>query len=786
MKRAFVLGAVALCAAAIGQVNMNGPIAGVAGALQKQGVPTPGSQQTNPFEPTGFPPLPSKNQDLPPPRDYGSDEKVMRILQMGTPTELGTHVHVDGGFHIRYKGYDLFGDTLDGYRDSLIFDATGHVRLIGQSSSVTGEDITIDFRKNTFISKQAEADLKPTFFPNGDVQDDVYVNGVAAHGSGAEVFANYSYITTCDLPDPHFKIYAKHIDLRPSKRIIMRGVTLYILDKKIVSIPYLSIPLDDRKNHITPQVGDDPTAGYYVKTYIPIPVHGNNLDLNGRFDEYSKLGTGLGVDFAYQNKTMQGSGEVYTIVGRSNEQDLTINHDEHFGKTDLALNAQYSNNDYLQSPGSTLLNFRGQLTVPQKNGSFDQLALSQNSSLYSGFNSLQESATFTDSRVWNTLLRSNLSVAYTDSSTSGGGYDTTNYDSQSLAVNFDANDDLKKATAELQYVRSVPIGANGMQLFGLENLTPQITFKSDSTKLLSTKLAQEFPFTTDLALSQLAAPTFDGTSISNIYRSVFDFDYTKPDHPDQKFDYTVNTIFQQGLYSDSTAEYTTGLNTGTRYTLGPDTAFDMNYSYLQQHGFTPVAQDKQGQTNLFTSDISYRPTRSVILAAQSGYDLLSYQEGITPYQDVGLRAEWHPVDYFQLRTLSTYDTTMKGISNVQVDMAYKPGATFISAGFRYDGTQHTFGEWDLFFDAFKWGRLKASGLLDYDGYTHSFTSEQLSLTYDLHCAEAILQIQNNPSGFRSGTQIAFYIRLKAFPFNTPFGVGTQGQAVGGGFGRSTF
>jgi LPS-assembly protein len=651
---------------------------------------------------------------------------------------------------------------------------------------VTGEDITIDFRHNTFVSKKAEADLKPTFFPDGEVLDDVYVNGVAAHGSGAEVFADYSYITTCNLPDPHFKIYAKHIDLRPSKRIIMRGVTLYILDKKIVSIPYLSIPLDSRRNQLTPEVGDDSTAGYYAKLYIPIPVHGNNLALTARVDEYSKLGTGLGLDFAYQNKTMQGTGEVYTIFGKSSEQDLTLTHDEHFGKTDLNLNIGYSKNDYLQSPGSTLLNFRGQLTVPQKNGSFDQLAFSQSSNLYSGFHSLQESATLTDSRIWNTLLRSNLSIAYSKSSTSGGSYDSTSYSTQTLDVNADVNDDLKKATAELQYVRNVPIGANGMQLFGLQNLTPQITLRSDSTKLLGSKLAQEFPFTTDLALSQLAAPSFDGTSVSNLYRSVFDFNYTKPDHPDRKFDYTVNTQFQQGIYSDSTAQYVTGLNTGTRYTLGPDTAFDMNYSYLEQHGYTPVAQDKQGQTNLLTSDISYRPVRSLILAAQSGYDFLSYQQGITPYQDVGLRAEWHPVDYFQLRTLSTYDTTMKGISNVQVDMAYKPGSTFISAGFRYDGTQHTFGEWDLFLDGVKWGRLKASALLDFDGYTHSFTSEQLSLTYDLHCAEAILQIQDNPSGFRSGTQIAFYIRLKAFPFNTPFGIGTRGQAVGGGFGRSTF
>ncbi len=145
-----------------------------------------------------------------------------------------------------------------------------------------------------------------------------------------------------------------------------------------------------------------------------------------------------------------------------------------------------------------------------------------------------------------------------------------------------------------------------------------------------------------------------------------------------------------------------------------------------------------------------------------------------------------PLNNLQFRTLATYGSTLGQLSTIQWDMAFKPGSTFISAGFRYDAMEHTIGEWDMFIDALKWGRLKVSLVLDYDGYAHTFTADHFSITYDLHCAEAILQVLDNPTGFQPGPQIAFFLRLKAFPFNTPFGTGTSGQAVGAGFGRTTF
>jgi LPS-assembly protein len=707
-------------------------------------------------------------------------------MKSGATSGLGNHVHLEGGFQIRFRGYDVYGDTIDGERDTEIYTATGNVRLVGIDQTVKGDKLTIDFHNRTYHAYTAKVDLKPSFFALGTVLDDVYVEAADSDGSKRELFGSDVEVTTCNLPDPHFYFIAKNVDLRPGKRIIMRKVSLFVLHKHIFTIAYLSIPLDQKKNHITPEVGNDPTAGYYIKTWIPIPLHGNDHTLDARLDEYSKLGTGVGLDYQYAKKAVNGILSVFGIVGRSNEQDAMIQHQETIGRSQFLLNANYANNDYLQSPGTRLLNLQTQLSIPQRNGTVDQFSFGTSNNSGSGISSTQESATVSDSRVWSTALRTNLSLSYSENNSSLGGLNNSSFDSRLLDVQFEADEDLKRATAEFQYMRNIPIGSGAGTLFGLQDEAPVLTVKSDSFRLLGQKLGAEYPFQTDFGVGNYGAPSLLGMGENDFWRSVFDFAYTKPDHPDRRFDWTGDMRFQQGVYSDNTAQYITGADLGSRYNLGFDTALDLHYSYLEQHGFTPLPQDVTGQTNLMTGDISFRPIRPLLFAAQTGYDFMAYQEGITPWQDAGLRTEWTPRSNVQVRSLATYDTTLRSFTTVQMDLAYKPGSTFVSAGLRYDVEQHTIGEWDLFVDALKWGRMKLSLVLDYDGYAHSFTADHFSVTYDLHCAEAIFQVLDNPTGFRPGTQFAFFLRLKAFPFNTPFGTGTQGQAVGAGFGRSTF
>jgi len=88
----------------------------------------------------------------------------------------------------------------------------------------------------------------------------------------------------------------------------------------------------------------------------------------------------------------------------------------------------------------------------------------------------------------------------------------------------------------------------------------------------------------------------------------------------------------------------------------------------------------------------------------------------------------------------------------------------------------------MFLDGLKMGRTKLGAILNFNGFTGRFDSQQYSMTYDLHCAEAVMTVINQNTGFNPGTTYQFFIRLKALPFNSSFGTGSRGQALGTGTG----
>jgi len=674
--------------------------------------------------------------------------------------------------------------SLDGDTQTQVFTASGDASVIGVDQVLKGDVVTVDFKHNTFRAEGEDVDLRPSFFPVGRVLGDVYVTGHDAYGSRRELFGDQTLVTTCNLPDPHFALIAKSTDIRPGRRIVMRHVQLWILGHHILDLPYLSIPLDQRSSRYTPEVGNSPSEGYFVKLTVPIPMKGNDNFLDSRFAYYSKLGTGLGADYQYRARNLNGLLKLDTIFGQTNQVTFTGHHDQRFGPNELTFDGNFQRGNYLTAPDSTLLDTRATFNMPQRNGSDTRINLTQTSNSSPGFSSLQQVAGLNDTRNFGPLTHTSLDLTLTNNTSSFNG--TTQSQDKELDVHFDGTSDLKKAVAELEYLKNIPIGSGNTGFFSSADKTPVFTLRSDASRLLSKRLAPELPFQLELSTGEFSAPSFFDSSIQHIERTELGFNFQKPDHPEKRFDVSVGGRFQQGIYSDDTAQYTTGLDLGTRYDLGRDSGLNLHYNYLQQHGFTPLEFDNVGRTNIATGDLSFRPVRSLLLGAQTGYDFTQVSLGQTPWQSLGIRSEWTPASYFQLRGLATYDTFQKGWSNIRFDIGYKPGATFVSAGILYDGIRNTLGDFNMFVDGFKWGRLKTSLIFDYNGYIKQLSAAHFSFTYDLHCAEAILQILDDRTGFRPGTQIGFYIRLKAFPFSTPFGIGNRGQVIGGGTGRDSY
>ena len=769
MRRTLLLAILCIPALSVAQ-DLNGLMrSGSEVLIRERKIPgLPGSPNyQDPLEPRGNEGLPPRDTALPgPQRD---NRNLIEIVgPAGEVRRTADRFHATGGIHIRYRGYDILANEVEGNTRTNIFTARGNVKVIGADSIVNGEIVTVDFDQRTFRAEQSDAQLRPSFV-QGRVLDDLYMRGEISYGSEQEVWGEKGAFTTCNLDEPHYSLDASRINIRPYRRVILRKVAFKLFDRTLFTIPYISVPLDESGDRYTPDIGQSPDEGYYIKNNIGVPTGGSD-SLLARLDYMTKLGTGLGGNYRYQSGLLAGVFRAYTVFGSVDTLNVDSEHRQKIGAATIDFKNDFQRNNYLNAPGASLLSSDMRVNFGQGTG----LTYRRFSNESSGFTSVSQNLGVSDTRKVGSVS-TNVGLNYSDISSSGSGNPVRR---EVLDVRLKAAQDLRWATAQLDYIRSVPVGEVA-NFFSPNDRTPVLSIRSDSGKLLGKDFGKTLPFQTEFSLGEFAA----GRTGDKITRTSFDLRFNKPDTSGKRSTLSMNGLFKQGVYSDNTAQYATGLNLNYRYQFGRDTEYNFRYSFLRPYGFTPLSLDRVGRTNFVSTDIDFRPIRSLLIGAGTGYDFLLEQREQIAWQTVGLRAEFTPRPWFSARAYSTYDPFQHAFSNVRLDFAYLPGATRVTAGFRYDGIRQTWGNATLLIQDLKWGRLSFSTLLSYNGYLKKFEARHFSFAYDLHCAEAVLQIIDNPVGFRSGREITFFIRLKALPFDTPFGLGRRGQPLGGGTGR---
>jgi LPS-assembly protein len=694
----------------------------------------------------------------------------------GTTSKDGI-LHFENGFEAEYKGYRMTGDVLDGNRHSDVYVISGNARLVGPDATVTADRILVDYRNKTYEAWGEQSQLRPTLV-GGILQTDVYSKAEHGNGSEAEQFIHNGYVTTCNYADPHYYLYAKNTDVRFERRIVFHDLDVVVLGKELVHLPFLAVPLDQNFYNNLPVIGQDPYEGYFIKTRYGIPMKGDAV-LYTRFDYMTLLGIGAGLDYQFNRKTGKNplTSDV-SIYGVTGSQTIDINQafDQTYGWGRFQMQNSYQGHDYQTAPQNDILNSRESLSFKERGG-VTSLSYTTNSNTGPGFDSKQDS--FTVAQAYQRgPLKVSSNATYTDSaSTYSTGASTQSVDRKEIDVDIKADEELRKATATLDYVRTIPIGQN-TNFFGATDQTPNLVLTTDGQRLFGNKVGLQLPFKTDLAFGQFADPQTQGEVTRDRFDVAFDKNFTQGSRSSLQ----TSGQFSQSFYSDDTAQYAVGLNTTYSYRLGKDTAFNVRYNYLRPEGYSPLGIDLVGSTNVVSEDVSVRPWKPFLIGVEGSYDFLQAHMGNEPWSPFGLRAEYQPRTNLLIRSDATYDPFYKGIANTRLDVTYQPGKTFVGFGARYDNTRSAWAEIDFYINAFKIGRVTSDIRMSYNGYTDTFNSIQLSLTYDLHCAELVFQLIDNPIGFESGQQLSLFLRIKGLPFNNGFGTGTRGQGYGYGTG----
>ncbi len=726
----------------------------------------------NPLRPRPFPS--PAGQPLP---EGANGQQEFEILRAGRTSIRKRVVYLDEGCEFLLRGYRIIGSTAEGNLDTEVFTVKGGVQIIGEDTVVTGEVIVIDFKNGTFNATNGTAVISPNL-TNGQTQGDTYVKGRLAYGSDRRIDAKDCQVTGCNLQRPHFHFDARSTEVIPDRHILMKDVGLTVLDKEILRLPFLWIPLGDRSYNYLPAVGQTPDEGFYVKNRYGFPMRGEDIGVV-RLDYMERIGEGAGLEYYYRNPNLNGIAKFYTVQGRQGNDTTTLNlqHEQRFGLGTLTVDHDRQQNNYLTAPGSTITNTRALFQLAPGGTANTSLGFVQNTSTNDFSANTNESISLNDSRTFG-KFQTTTAITYAKASNRFQSGSTTNESRrETVDVRLQGRQDFERFTAGLEYQRTVPIGQIE-NFFPGSDRTPVFTFSSDSKRLLGESAPKNWPFRTEMTSGEY----FDPQQRRRFTRHGLDFNFNRSTKDRGNWRWDFNGRYRQGFTNDDTAQYTLNMGTALTYDINRTTTVNLRYTYLRPYGYSPLIIDRVGNTNLVTLD-ALNKFGNAQVGLQTGYDIARLDRSEIPWQQVGVRAEYQLQKAFSLRTLTTYDTFRQIWSNARVDLAWNWDTASAAIGARYDGVRHTWSNVNLFLDGLEYGRTRLGAILSFNGFSGRFDSQQYNLIYDLHCAEAVLTVSDFGTGFRSGREITFLIRIKAFPFDTNFGFGRQGQPLGTGTGR---
>jgi hypothetical protein len=728
----------------------------------------------SPLEPRRFEPNRPKDQRLPPPLEGQEGVYPLRVIRAAAFDQSPDGKEVRATEVVfEYRGYRVSAMEALGNLDTQVFALRGNVNVLGQNEVVRGDTVVVNFDARTFRVESGDVDLRQALF-EGRVLTDLYLKANAVHGDDQLVTAETCSLTGCEYDHPHYAFAAREVTVIPDRKVVFERVAVKALGRTLFTLPRFEIPLERRTGGLAPDIGRNETEGFYIKFRYGFPI-GEDTGV-ARLDLTSNRGIAGGLLYDYSSRFSKGYLQLYSDFNRNAGTlsfTATAQHQQRIGSLQLEGRHESSQFSYLTGQNVQTHRTTASLTLLGQPTGTTRLTFgrSENRSNFSTTTTL--TASLFDQRRIGTRFQSQASLSLFDTQSKSGTFVVQR---QSLDAKVTASYDFATAIAELSYNQNIPIGATQNFASGIENV-PVLTFRSDRDRLLGAK-----SWLPNFQLLFSVGNYKDNFAKKEVGRYFFDIKTSGGRQEPRGWGYQYSAGFTQGFYSDDTAQYVPSWNGSISYRFSDRTQTTIRYSYRRQHGFTPLSFDRSGSFHVASLDTLNEILPGLRVGGQVGFDFNRDRQGDIAWQSPAVRLEYEPNDSIRFRALSQYIPERREWSSVRLDFSGRWNDLRIGASGRYDGLRHRWGSLNLFVDGLTIGRLRFSTLLKYNGYLSRFDAAHFSFTYDLHCAELILQVLQTNTGFRPGTEILFLVRLKALPFSSPFGVGRAGQPLDLGTG----
>src|SRR5579884_272308 len=780
------------------------------------------------------PPAPTPQGPPPPlPHPAGPPVIPMADITANGGMAIGPNGEITAqDFVLKYQNVTLSADRVTGNLNSEIV-LSGHARIETRGAVSYADGIHYYPRTHWYRLDNPRAVLQPEFLQER-VLDPVFIRGgeVTGNDTGYSLAERFM-ATTCRETRPHYELRIKSAELIPYKRLVLRHVGVVLFGQKLIVLPYVVIPLNERgPRHIrtdyTPEFGQNAEEGFYARfpytiveglaaatllrmdftqklgegyrieqeylagkqssVYNTTPTNGAGIaTANGTIipasgygvarPGLSALGTGLGP----QNGglfTMQG----YYGEGFSRNLNASFQHQQDIGSNNrFDLQTSLQRNSFYSFTDQTNLTSRFDFTHNDTaHGVNADLNLNFNSNASPGFSTKQLTGSLHQSFVFGTLgaNRNSLSYAldFARFVNSGSGIGSL---SQQLNPQIQFEHDSRDYALTLQANTSLALGAQSSQTsnIGILERLPELQLSSDTYNFKGGWL-QKLPLHLDFGAGRYSEPGTDVTADRFLTGLAFQ------DTPvlRGRVEMTEGGGFEQRFYSDGAAQYIVRDSTRMRWHLGKRSGIDFNYQYAQPEGGTPFLFDTFEHTHYITAEAGYLDDPHFQLTAQVGRDFLGTSR-LQPWQSLSTRMMWRPSSRFRLAMQALFDPNTGRFLGV-TDLWRIRGANdfAIDLNTSYDPQAHNFAQINTQFDIPLGRSWRITGLLRYNGYTKAFESRNFEITHDWDCMEASLTYTEAPLSYRPYREIYFTLRIKAFPFFRSFAHGPAGEALGPGIG----
>jgi len=624
------------------------------------------------------------------------------------------------GVELKYKDTEIKSNLLKINLNKNLFWASGEVFLKQEETETYCEEVTYNWKTEKIILIRLKGELT-----GEGVKGKIYFSGEKMENFPETVEIKEGSFTTCDLEEPHYHLMAKEIIIYPKDKIIVRNISWYEGNKKIITLPFFIIFLDRKTQQpILPKIGQNSADGWYIKTnfnyYMTEKSYGTIY-----VDWLQKKGIGTGfthtLEIGGENNPGETSLYLYQIKNKDTDKiNLTgeLKYQQEFKEQDLTtqLILNYSG---VKNPKGTLASntLKSQFTLEKTGEDYTfQLTGRYN---------------FTGTDLDNLNINGNIKAVY--------NYTISDQLNSILTLNFTDNHPSTQEFADLELLPKweLKFQGEGYKLnlvtekrfdlegddFTGENVSkiidrlPEFSFLKSSALLGKTKIYYD--------INASVAHFYEYATEEDNWRGEFIFNLKRTFTIGDNISIIPAGVFRQDVYLTGEARYLVGGKVDVKATYNPYLSATLNYNYNKTEGPTPFNFDYIAPlTHLVKGTLIFTPTDKIRLDLSTSYNFVDETFG-----SLVAKLEYQPKEDWKMNFNTSYDLNMKEWSkeiNSTLDLKLSDN----------------------------W-KLNYKGIIDLEDF--ELKNSVVGITRDLHCREIRFNYKQATKSF----WLELYI--KAFP-----------------------